>query len=134
VISEALTLMTGPKPFVIDRRRRRIRRGKRIANRVRGDAAQGDCRFRGAAPDDEWNAIALKHTSDHGNPKGVVTHHRGAYLNAVSNILAGQLGQIRLSLDPADVPLQRLVLSLDHRGLRRIQCLPRKVEPTGSSS
>ena len=28
-----------------------------------------------------------------GNPKGVVTHHRGAYLNAVSNILAGNLGQ-----------------------------------------
>jgi len=28
-----------------------------------------------------------------GQPKGVVTHHRGAYLNAVSNILAGNLGQ-----------------------------------------
>ncbi len=43
---------------------------------------------------DEWDAIALSYTSGTtGNPKGVVTHHRGAYLNAVSNILAGQLGQ-----------------------------------------
>ena len=45
-------------------------------------------------PDDEWDAIALSYTSGTtGNPKGVVTHHRGAYLNAVSNILAGNLGQ-----------------------------------------
>lgn len=46
------------------------------------------------SPTDEWDAIALSYTSGTtGNPKGVVTHHRGAYLNAVSNILAGQLGQ-----------------------------------------
>ena len=45
-------------------------------------------------PGDEWDAIALSYTSGTtGNPKGVVTHHRGAYLNAVSNILAGNLGQ-----------------------------------------
>lgn len=38
---------------------------------------------------DEWNAIALNYTSGTtGNPKGVVTHHRGAYLNAASNALA----------------------------------------------
>jgi fatty-acyl-CoA synthase len=39
-------------------------------------------------PGDEWGAIALNYTSGTtGNPKGVVYHHRGAYLNAVSNIL-----------------------------------------------
>ena len=39
-------------------------------------------------PADEWNAIALNYTSGTtGNPKGVVTHHRGAYLNAVSNVV-----------------------------------------------
>src|ERR1700730_15654399 len=38
------------------------------------------------APRDEWDAIAVSYTSGTtGNPKGVVTHHRGAYLNAVSN-------------------------------------------------
>ena len=39
-------------------------------------------------PDDEWQAIALNYTSGTtGNPKGVVLHHRGAYLNAVGNAL-----------------------------------------------
>jgi fatty-acyl-CoA synthase len=39
-------------------------------------------------PADEWDAIALNYTSGTtGNPKGVVYHHRGAYLNAVANIL-----------------------------------------------
>jgi fatty-acyl-CoA synthase len=37
-------------------------------------------------PQDEWDAIAISYTSGTtGNPKGVVTHHRGAYLNAVAN-------------------------------------------------
>ena len=39
-------------------------------------------------PPDEWDAIAVSYTSGTtGNPKGVVTHHRGAYLNAVSNAI-----------------------------------------------
>jgi len=49
----------------------------------------GDPEFGWSLPHDEWQAIALGYTSGTtGNPKGVVTHHRGAYLNAVSNILA----------------------------------------------
>jgi fatty-acyl-CoA synthase len=51
--------------------------------------ALGDPEFRWTPPRDEWQAIALGYTSGTtGNPKGVVTHHRGAHLNAVSNILA----------------------------------------------
>lgn len=43
---------------------------------------------------DEWQAITLNYTSGTtGNPKGVVYHHRGAYLNAVSNIMGQQLPQ-----------------------------------------
>ncbi|MDI9349176.1 MAG: AMP-binding protein [Candidatus Symbiobacter sp.] len=43
-------------------------------------------------PNDEWEAIAVNYTSGTtGNPKGVVYHHRGANLNAVSNILAWNL-------------------------------------------
>src|SRR6185503_13501709 len=39
-------------------------------------------------PEDEWEAISLNYTSGTtGNPKGVVYHHRGAYMNAVGNIL-----------------------------------------------
>ncbi|MES2241320.1 MAG: acyl-CoA synthetase [Pseudomonadota bacterium] len=50
--------------------------------------ASGDAAFAWRQPDDEWDAIALNYTSGTtGNPKGVVYHHRGAALNAVSNIL-----------------------------------------------
>ncbi len=50
--------------------------------------AGGDPDFAWRLPDDEWDAIALNYTSGTtGNPKGVVYHHRGAALNALSNIL-----------------------------------------------
>ena len=53
----------------------------------------GDPDFRWQLPEDEWQAIALGYTSGTtGDPKGVVTHHRGAYLNAVSNTLAWNMG------------------------------------------
>src|SRR5207248_2076832 len=69
--------------------------GKRIGEiEYETAVAQGDAGFVARLPGDEWDAIALSYTSGTtGNPKGVVTHHRGAYLNAVSNILAGNLGQ-----------------------------------------
>jgi fatty-acyl-CoA synthase len=48
--------------------------------------AGGDPGWRPPGIADEWDAIALSYTSGTtGNPKGVVTHHRGAYLNAVGN-------------------------------------------------
>jgi len=50
--------------------------------------AQGDPAFAWEPPADEWDAIALNYTSGTtGNPKGVVYHHRGAYTNAISNVL-----------------------------------------------
>ena len=50
---------------------------------------QGDPAFEWSLPSDEWDAIALNYTSGTtGNPKGVVYHHRGAFQNAVGNILA----------------------------------------------
>jgi fatty-acyl-CoA synthase len=95
VIGEALTLMNGPKPFVIDVDDPVFAGGKRIGEIEYEDAlSQGDEGFVARLPQDEWDAIALSYTSGTtGNPKGVVTHHRGAYLNAVSNILAANLGQ-----------------------------------------
>ncbi len=51
--------------------------------------AGGDPAFAWQGPADEWDAISLNYTSGTtGNPKGVVYHHRGAYLNAVSNIVS----------------------------------------------
>jgi fatty-acyl-CoA synthase len=95
VIAEAITLMSGPKPFVIDVDDASYQGGKRIGEiEYEAAVALGDPNFVAKRPGDEWDAIALSYTSGTtGNPKGVVTHHRGAYLNAVSNILAGGLGQ-----------------------------------------
>ena len=51
--------------------------------------AEGDPAFDWQLPEDEWNAISLNFTSGTtGNPKGVVYHHRGAYLNAMTNAMA----------------------------------------------
>ena len=50
--------------------------------------AAGDPEFAWLRPADEWQAICLNYTSGTtGNPKGVVYHHRGAYTNAISNVL-----------------------------------------------
>jgi len=50
--------------------------------------AGGDPSYAWNPPADEWDAISLNYTSGTtGNPKGVVYHHRGAYLNALSNIV-----------------------------------------------
>ena len=54
--------------------------------------AQGDRHFAWQPPADEWDAIALNYTSGTtGDPKGVVYHHRGAAINALSNILEWDL-------------------------------------------
>ncbi len=56
--------------------------------------AGGDPDHAWAPPCDEWDAIALNYTSGTtGDPKGVVYHHRGAYLTAIGNVLAGGLGR-----------------------------------------
>ncbi len=50
--------------------------------------ATGDPEMEWDLPDNEWRAISLNYTSGTtGDPKGVVYHHRGAYLNAVCNVL-----------------------------------------------
>ncbi|MCV6589897.1 MAG: acyl-CoA synthetase [Marinobacterium sp.] len=55
--------------------------------------AEGDPAFDWQPPADEWDAITLNYTSGTtGNPKGVVYHHRGAYLNAMSNIVSWNMG------------------------------------------
>lgn len=56
--------------------------------------ASGDPEFAWAMPDDEWDAITLNYTSGTtGDPKGVVYHHRGAYLLAMGNIVTCGMGK-----------------------------------------
>lgn len=88
-ISAALAQLDDP-PLVIDVADPAVEDGRLIGEIEYEDfLATGDPAFDWALPDDEWQAIALGYTSGTtGNPKGVVTHHRGAFLNAVSNILA----------------------------------------------
>ena len=56
--------------------------------------ASGDPAFEASGPDDEWDTISLNYTSGTtGRPKGVLYHHRGAYLNALGNILEWHMGE-----------------------------------------
>ena len=89
VVEKALKLMQGPKPLVIDVDDAQYVGGNRLGEiDYEAFLAGGDPVFAPVPPDDEWDAIALNYTSGTtGNPKGVVYHHRGAYLNAVSNIV-----------------------------------------------
>ncbi|WP_448189164.1 acyl-CoA synthetase [Azospirillum sp. sgz301742] len=68
--------------------------------------AEADADLPWTMPADEWQAIALNYTSGTtGNPKGVVYHHRGAYLNAVSNALSWKM---------ADAPVYLWTLPMFH--------------------
>ncbi len=56
--------------------------------------ASGDPGFQWQPPEDEWDAISLNYTSGTtGNPKGVVYHHRGAYLMGYANVVCTDMGQ-----------------------------------------
>ena len=88
-IEKALTLVK-VKPLVIDVDDATFEGGKLLGKLdYESFIAEGDANFAWSLPGDEWNAISLNYTSGTtGNPKGVVYHHRGAYLNAVSNMLS----------------------------------------------
>src|ERR1035437_868889 len=89
VISKALALLEHP-PIVIDIDDPMCQGGDLLGYLdYEAFIAQGDPEFAWELPTDEWQAITLSYTSGTtGNPKGVVYHHRGAYLNAVGNVLA----------------------------------------------
>ena len=56
--------------------------------------ARGDSGFALQGPRDEWDSLALLYTSGTtGDPKGVLYHHRGAYLNALGNVVTFGLTQ-----------------------------------------
>ncbi|HEY8289890.1 MAG TPA: acyl-CoA synthetase [Acetobacteraceae bacterium] len=83
----------GTQPLVIDIDDALASGGERIGSTdYESFLSGGDPAHPVTLPDDEWQAIALNYTSGTtGNPKGVVLHHRGAYLNATANALAFRL-------------------------------------------
>ena len=93
IIERALALMSHERPLVID-----VADPMHVDGKLLGELEYdaflqgGDEAYEWALPGDEWDAIALNYTSGTtGNPKGVVTHHRGAYLNAVSNVVTWEM-------------------------------------------
>ena len=91
--AEAIARMDGPEPVVIE-----------VADAVAGMPAEsghteyedllasGDPDFEWIMPEDEWESIALNYTSGTtGRPKGVVCHHRGAYLMTMGTVIAWRL-------------------------------------------
>ena len=92
VVGDALSKLASP-PVVIDIDDPTFDGGQRLGAMTYEEVlAEGDPEFAWQGPADEWQAITLNYTSGTtGNPKGVVYHHRGAYLNAVSNALDWQM-------------------------------------------
>jgi len=93
VMKEALE-MARVKPLVIDYDDPEFpQSGEMIGEAEYEDfIAAGDAGFAWRMPDDEWDAISLNYTSGTtGNPKGVVYHHRGAYLMGYANVIAARM-------------------------------------------
>ncbi|MDJ0821100.1 MAG: AMP-binding protein [Paracoccaceae bacterium] len=93
VLAEAIEVMEGPAPTVIE-----------VADDFGGAhasghhqtykdlLASGDPDFKWHMPEDEWESLALNYTSGTtGRPKGVVYHHRGAYLMCMGTVVSWQL-------------------------------------------
>ena len=93
VVAQALDGMDCP-PVVIDIDDPMCESGERLGEKdYEAFIGEGSPGFEYRLPDDEWQAISLGYTSGTtGNPKGVVCHHRGAYLNAIGQMLAFGIG------------------------------------------
>ena len=92
LMKEALSMTKEAKPIVIDYDDPEFAQDGPMIGEVEYESfiAGGDPDYAWKKPDDEWDAISLNYTSGTtGNPKGVVYHHRGAYLLGQGNVLTG---------------------------------------------
>jgi fatty-acyl-CoA synthase len=95
VVEKAVAMLES-RPFLVDVEDPEYNGpGKRLGDLEYEQFIQGgEADFAWLWPEDEWDAIALNYTSGTtGDPKGVVYHHRGAYLNAVCNIVTWSMPQ-----------------------------------------
>jgi fatty-acyl-CoA synthase len=95
VVKEALSICKS-KPLVIDYDDPEFTgAGERLGTVEYEDLLrEGDPDFAWLMPHDEWEAISLNYTSGTtGDPKGVVYHHRGAYLLAIANVITCGMGK-----------------------------------------
>jgi fatty-acyl-CoA synthase len=95
-VAKALALLPqGERPLVIDIDDPLGTAGERLGEiEYEAFLDAGDPDFEWTLPDDEWDAIALNYTSGTtAQPKGVIYHHRGAYLNALGNVLVWGMPQ-----------------------------------------
>ena len=94
VVERAVRIAHAPDLLVVDIVDPSFPGGQRIGRLTYDELlAEGDPAFDWLMPHDEWDAIALNYTSGTtGDPKGVVYHHRGAALNALSNIVTWGMG------------------------------------------
>ncbi len=92
-VAKAIKQLDNP-PIIIDIEDASVTDGNRLGTIEYEEFLQtGDPEFTWLTPQDEWDAISLNYTSGTtGNPKGVVYHHRGAYMNAISNITGWEMG------------------------------------------
>ncbi len=93
VVRDALALMDNP-PLLIDVDDPEYGQGQQLSELdYETLLAAGDPEFEWQWPQDEWAPISLNYTSGTtGDPKGVVYHHRGAFLNAIGNQMAWGMG------------------------------------------
>ena len=92
-VAKAIEQLDNP-PIIIDIEDASVTDGNRLGTIEYEEFLRtGDHEFAWVTPQDEWDAISLNYTSGTtGNPKGVVYHHRGAYMNAISNITGWEMG------------------------------------------
>jgi fatty-acyl-CoA synthase len=95
LLREALGRLKGRKPKVVEYTDPTVPTGHGgLGEDYEAFLRKGNPEFLWKMPEDEWDAITLNYTSGTtGNPKGVVYHHRGAYLLAVGNVIHARLAE-----------------------------------------
>jgi fatty-acyl-CoA synthase len=130
VIRAAIGMLDHP-PLVIDVNDPEYGEGQAVSDLdYEALLAEGDPDFAWKWPTDEWQAISLNYTSGTtGNPKGVVYHHRGAYLNSLGNQMTWAMGNHPCTSGRCRCSIATAGATLDHHRNGRCACVPAPGRP-----